>query len=76
MLAKIAPTGNDWQLGQTKVFLRERLEVFVERERHNQLKAVVAKIAALILGYTQRKRYLAIRQKIIHIQAWYVLRCA
>jgi myosin heavy subunit len=72
VLNKIAPKSNDWQLGQTKVFLRERLEIEVERLRHSGLKAVVAKIAALILGYAQRKRYLLIRKRLILLQAVYV----
>ena len=72
-LLKIDTKAVDFQLGHTKVFLRERLETVLERSRHNTLKRVVAKIAAVILGYIQRTRYLAIRRKIIKIQAWFVI---
>ena len=72
VLLKIDTKGIDFQIGATKVFMRERLEVVLERHRHQQLKRMVAKIAAVILGYAQRKKYLAIRRKIITIQAWFV----
>jgi myosin X len=71
-LIKIDTKAADFQLGHTKVFLRERLEIVLERTRHSALKATVAKIAAVILGYMQRRRYLAIRRKIISIEAWFV----
>eukprot|EP00049_Salpingoeca_infusionum_P017514 m.353252 g.353252 ORF g.353252 m.353252 type:complete len:1850 (+) comp16718_c0_seq1:158-5707(+) len=63
-------TTKDWQIGKTKVFMRERLEHALEKSRHTKLKATVDRIQAVIMGYVQRKRYLATRAALIKMQAF------
>jgi myosin heavy subunit len=60
---------SNWQLGHTKVFMREALENTLEKDRHQRLKKTVQKIQAFILGHIQRKRFLAKRQACIRMQA-------
>lgn len=69
ILTKYDADKKDWQLGNTKAFMRERLETLLEKTRAEELKVTMAKIQAVILGYNQRKRYLAIRAKVIQAQA-------
>ncbi len=71
MLKKFDGKAKDWQLGLTKVFMRESLETILERRRHEELRVTVMKIQAVILGYIQRKRYKATRASIIRLQAWW-----
>jgi hypothetical protein len=59
----------NWQLGHTKVFMREALENTLEKDRHRRLKSTVQKIQAFIMGCIQRKRYLKQRAAAIRMQA-------
>lgn len=70
-MKKFDTGGSEWQIGNTKVFLRERLEVAVEHARTKAIKATMQKIQAVILGYVERKRYQNIRRAIIVLQAWW-----
>lgn len=71
IMAKFEPVAKNWQIGKSKVFMREKLEVLLETKRYTDLKKQVQKIQAVILGNMLRKRYLAIRKLLIKIQAWY-----
>ena len=57
----------DWQLGHTKVFLRERLELVLEKARTETM----AKIQAVILGHVERKRYRTLRAAAVTVAAWW-----
>eukprot|EP00118_Oscarella_pearsei_P013163 m.102222 g.102222 ORF g.102222 m.102222 type:complete len:1858 (+) comp37156_c0_seq6:100-5673(+) len=64
-------TGTHWQLGKTKVFLREHLETLLEKEREKQLESVAQIIQAWMIGYLTRKRFLKTKRSIVVIQKNY-----
>ncbi|KAF5891520.1 unconventional myosin-X-like, partial [Clarias magur] len=61
----------EWQLGKTKVFVKEVLEQKLERERDEVRRAAGMLIRAHILSYVARKQYRKIRFSIITIQKNY-----
>ncbi|KJE96920.1 myosin 10 [Capsaspora owczarzaki ATCC 30864] len=68
VLASVDKANENWQLGTTKVFLREALEAVLEKQRQETLKAVANKIKARIMGYLQRKRFIKIRRQVVIVQ--------
>ncbi|XP_077978744.1 unconventional myosin-X-like [Glandiceps talaboti] len=71
ILAKYDNSKKHWQLGKTKVFLREQLEYQLEVEREIFLNKHASVIQASIKAYIARKRYKKILQCILTIQKTY-----
>ncbi|XP_073401620.1 unconventional myosin-X-like [Dendrobates tinctorius] len=61
----------EWQLGKTKVFLKEALEQRLEKTRDQELRRAALVIRAHIQGYIARKHYKHVRLSIITIQKNY-----
>ncbi|XP_006874499.1 PREDICTED: unconventional myosin-X [Chrysochloris asiatica] len=50
-------SNSEWQLGKTKVFLRESLEQKLEKQREEEVTRAAMVIRAHFLGYLARKQY-------------------
>uniref|UniRef100_A0A3Q2QN27 Myosin X n=1 Tax=Fundulus heteroclitus TaxID=8078 RepID=A0A3Q2QN27_FUNHE len=61
----------DWQLGKTKVFLRESLEHRLEKQREVEVLKAAMIIQAHVTGYMARKQYRRLLQCIVVIQKNY-----
>ncbi|XP_065192993.1 unconventional myosin-X-like [Sycon ciliatum] len=61
----------DWQMGQTKVFMRETVEVILEKARVKELGVVARKIQSRVLGWLQRRRFLRIKAKVVVLQKFF-----
>ncbi|TNN84477.1 Unconventional myosin-X [Liparis tanakae] len=61
----------EWQLGKTKVFLKEALEQRLEKEREEARRRAGMVIRAHILSYVARKRYKRIQSSVVTIQRNY-----
>ncbi|XP_037538371.1 unconventional myosin-X [Nematolebias whitei] len=61
----------DWQLGKTKVFLRESLEHRLEKQREVEVLKAAMIIQAHVMGYVARKQYRKLLQSIVLIQKNY-----
>lgn len=59
---------SDYQLGQTKVFLKDAQDLFLEQERDRVLTKKLIIIQRCIRGWIQRRRYLRLRNATIIIQ--------
>ncbi|XP_061587386.1 unconventional myosin-X [Cololabis saira] len=64
-------SGADWQLGRTKVFLREPLEHRLEKQRELEVLKAAMIIQAHVVGYMARKQYRRLLQCIVVIQKNY-----
>ncbi|XP_013928963.1 PREDICTED: unconventional myosin-X-like, partial [Thamnophis sirtalis] len=64
-------TKTEWQLGKSKVFLRESLEHTLEKEREIEVSKAAMIIKAHILGYMARKRYKKVLYYVVIIQKNY-----
>uniref|UniRef100_A0A3Q2E042 Myosin X n=1 Tax=Cyprinodon variegatus TaxID=28743 RepID=A0A3Q2E042_CYPVA len=64
-------SSSDWQLGKTKVFLRESLEHRLEKQREVEVLKAAMIIQAHIMGYMARKQYRKLLQCIVVIQKNY-----
>lgn len=64
-----AETNGDYQLGTTRVFLRERLERELERERARVVRAAAVTMQKTVRGYLARRRYHATRKAALTLQA-------
>uniref|UniRef100_A0A673L1K4 Unconventional myosin-X-like n=1 Tax=Sinocyclocheilus rhinocerous TaxID=307959 RepID=A0A673L1K4_9TELE len=71
LLTKYDVTKKEWQLGKTKVFLKEALEQRLEKEREEVRTAAGMVIRAHILSYVARKNYKKVRTSTITIQKNY-----
>ncbi|KAH6942821.1 hypothetical protein HPB50_010768 [Hyalomma asiaticum] len=60
-----------FQLGTTKVFVREALEQYLEQERVALLRASIVVIQRHVRGYLARRQYTAMRSAALRIQAAY-----
>lgn len=58
-----------WQLGQTRVFLKEELERHLERLLVESARKQMTLVQSFWRGYVQRKRYQATRAAIVELQA-------
>ncbi|XP_069765375.1 unconventional myosin-X [Narcine bancroftii] len=64
-------TKTDWQLGKTKVFIRESLEHRLEKHRGIEVYKSAMIIQAHVLGYLARKQYKKMRDMVVLIQKNY-----
>ncbi|CAL8325849.1 unnamed protein product, partial [Arctogadus glacialis] len=64
-------SSSQWQLGKTKVFLRESLEHRLEKEREEEVLRAAMLIQAHVLGFIARKQYRKQLQCIVVIQKNY-----
>ncbi|EFX88395.1 hypothetical protein DAPPUDRAFT_191611 [Daphnia pulex] len=62
--------GDQFQLGTTKVFMREALEQQIERKRLDQMRDAAIKIQRAVRTYQLRKDFLTQRRSAVVIQAW------
>ncbi|XP_060047912.1 unconventional myosin-X [Erinaceus europaeus] len=62
---------SEWQLGKTKVFLRESLEQKLEKHREEEVTRAAMVIRAHILGYLARKQYRKVLLGVVTIQKNY-----
>ncbi|XP_039094762.1 unconventional myosin-X isoform X2 [Hyaena hyaena] len=65
------PSNSEWQLGKTKVFLRESLEQKLEKRREEEVTRAAMVIRAHILGYLARKQYKKVLCCVVIIQKNY-----
>ncbi|XP_061419641.1 LOW QUALITY PROTEIN: unconventional myosin-X-like [Lethenteron reissneri] len=70
LLATFDPTRTLWQLGKTKVFLRESLELRLETERDAAFTRAAIAIQAHARGLLARRRYSAVRAGALLLQRW------
>uniref|UniRef100_A0A673XCB9 Unconventional myosin-X-like n=1 Tax=Salmo trutta TaxID=8032 RepID=A0A673XCB9_SALTR len=71
LLMTYDPAKRDWQLGKTKVFLKEELELRLEKEREEVRRQAGMVIRAHILSYVARKHYKRVLASTITIQKNY-----
>nr|XP_010955573.1 unconventional myosin-X [Camelus bactrianus] len=64
-------SNNEWQLGKTKVFLRESLEQRLEKRREEEVMRAAMVIRAHVLGYLARKQYRKVLYCVVIIQKNY-----
>ncbi|KAM4551102.1 unconventional myosin-X [Odontesthes bonariensis] len=64
-------SSSEWQLGRTKVFLRESLEHRLEKQREVEVLKAAMIIQAYVMGYIARKQYRKLLQCIVVIQKNY-----
>lgn len=64
-------SNGEWQLGKTKVFLRESLEQKLEKRREEEIDRAAMVIRAHILGYLARKQYRKVLCGVVTIQKNY-----
>lgn len=65
------PSRSQWQLGKTKVFLRESLEQKLEKRREEEVTRAAMVIRAHVLGYLARKQYRKVLDCVVIIQKNY-----
>ncbi|KAJ8788001.1 hypothetical protein J1605_022657 [Eschrichtius robustus] len=71
-LLQLYDTSNsEWQLGKTKVFLRESLEQKLEKRREEEVTRAAMVIRAHVLGYLARKQYKKVLYCVVIIQKNY-----
>lgn len=63
--------GPDYQLGATRVFLREKLERQLEQKRSESLKGAAVLIQKNIRGYLAQKKYRKMKRSAITIQKYW-----
>eukprot|EP00063_Salmo_salar_P046400 XP_014021235.1 PREDICTED: unconventional myosin-X-like [Salmo salar] len=71
LLMSYDPAKRDWQQGKTKVFLKEELELRLEKEREEVRRQAGMVIRAHILSYVARKRYKKVLASTVTIQKNY-----
>ncbi|XP_063154832.1 unconventional myosin-X [Candoia aspera] len=64
-------TKTEWQLGKSKVFLRESLEHILEKQREIEVGKAAMIIRAHVLGYMARKHYKKVLYYVVIIQKNY-----
>ncbi|CAL8267749.1 unnamed protein product [Lota lota] len=64
-------TMKEWQLGKTKVFLKEALEQRLEKEREEERRRAGMVIRAHVLSYVARKQYKRVLSSVVTIQKNY-----
>ncbi|XP_006073016.2 unconventional myosin-X isoform X4 [Bubalus bubalis] len=64
-------SNSEWQLGKTKVFLRESLEQKLEKRREEEVTRAAMVIRAHVLGYLARKQYKKVLACVVIIQKNY-----
>uniref|UniRef100_A0A665U792 Myosin X n=1 Tax=Echeneis naucrates TaxID=173247 RepID=A0A665U792_ECHNA len=71
LLSRYDSSSAEWQLGRTKVFLRESLEHRLEKQREVEVLRAAMIIQAHVMGYMARKQYRKLLQCIVVIQKNY-----
>ncbi|XP_018413949.1 PREDICTED: unconventional myosin-X [Nanorana parkeri] len=71
LLHLIDTTNKEWQLGKTKVFLRESLEHKLEKQREVEVFKAALIIQSHIMGFVARKQYRKVLHYIVVIQKNY-----
>ncbi|XP_035377707.1 unconventional myosin-X [Electrophorus electricus] len=71
LLTVYSTSRKHWQLGKTKVFLKEVLEQRLEQERDDVRRAAGMVIRAHILSYVARKHYRKVRSSTVTLQKNY-----
>ncbi|VDK42367.1 unnamed protein product [Anisakis simplex] len=61
----------DFQMGKTKVFLKDAQELFLEQERERMLTARVVTIQRAVRGWLQRRRFQRMRTSAVVIQKFW-----
>uniref|UniRef100_A0A2R9B126 Unconventional myosin-X n=1 Tax=Pan paniscus TaxID=9597 RepID=A0A2R9B126_PANPA len=64
-------SNSEWQLGKTKVFLRESLEQKLEKRREEEVSHAAMVIRAHVLGFLARKQYRKVLYCVVVIQKNY-----
>uniref|UniRef100_A0A2K5I0J6 Unconventional myosin-X n=1 Tax=Colobus angolensis palliatus TaxID=336983 RepID=A0A2K5I0J6_COLAP len=64
-------SNSEWQLGKTKVFLRESLEQKLEKRREEEVSHAAMVIQAHVLGFLARKQYRKVLYCVVIIQKNY-----
>uniref|UniRef100_A0A2I3GWB3 Myosin X n=1 Tax=Nomascus leucogenys TaxID=61853 RepID=A0A2I3GWB3_NOMLE len=64
-------SNSEWQLGKTKVFLRESLEQKLEKRREEEVTHAAMVIRAHVLGFLARKQYRKVLYCVVIIQKNY-----
>uniref|UniRef100_A0A2K5KY11 Myosin X n=1 Tax=Cercocebus atys TaxID=9531 RepID=A0A2K5KY11_CERAT len=64
-------SNSEWQLGKTKVFLRESLEQKLEKRREEEVSHAAMVIRAHVLGFLARKQYRKVLYCVVIIQKNY-----
>ncbi|XP_070969378.1 unconventional myosin-X-like [Oncorhynchus clarkii lewisi] len=84
LLTKYDRAKKEWQLGKTKVFMKESLEQRLEKERDEVRRKAGMVIRAHILTYIARKHFKRVKESVVtlqgylrtHIQRkWFLRRC-
>ncbi|XP_077209462.1 unconventional myosin-X isoform X2 [Paroedura picta] len=68
LLHRYDSTSRGWQLGKSKVFLRESLEHKLEKQRETEVAKAAMVIRAHVLGYVARKHYRQALSRVVVIQ--------
>ncbi|XP_004569511.2 unconventional myosin-X [Maylandia zebra] len=71
LLCQYDSSSAEWQLGKTKVFLRESLEHRLEKQREVEVLKAAMIIQAYVTGYMARKQYKKLLRCIVVIQKNY-----
>nr|XP_033965593.1 unconventional myosin-X isoform X1 [Pseudochaenichthys georgianus] len=71
LLSHYDKTKTEWQLGKSKVFLKEALEQRLEKEREEVRRRAGMVIRAHILSYVARKQYKRVQSSVVTIQKNY-----
>lgn len=61
----------DYQLGKTKVFLKDAHDLFLEQERDRVLTKKILTLQRAIRGWYHRRRFLRMRKNVIIIQRYW-----
>jgi hypothetical protein len=73
MLSRLAPSSSresrQWQVGQTKVFMKEEFHTMLEKKRLQGLCSCATKIASHWKGYCKRQEYLVLKDISMGLQA-------
>ena len=64
----------DWQLGRTKIFLKNTHDSFLETKRDELINQNVVKLQNWFRMHTSKKKFKYTRSKAIKIQSWYRMR--
>lgn len=71
LLEEIEPSRKKWKPGKTKMFLKDELEILLDKRRDKELREVAKVIKNCIVAYLARKRFLEKRAAIMLIQKVY-----
>eukprot|EP01053_Blabericola_migrator_P006949 Blabericola_migrator_1__6948@NODE_351_length_9502_cov_328_954743_g265_i2_p1_GENE_NODE_351_length_9502_cov_328_954743_g265_i2NODE_351_length_9502_cov_328_954743_g265_i2_p1_ORF_typecomplete_len1743_score397_06Myosin_head/PF00063_21/2e91Myosin_head/PF00063_21/3_8e81IQ/PF00612_27/0_0016IQ/PF00612_27/0_041Seryl_tRNA_N/PF02403_22/0_00025ZapB/PF06005_12/5_2e03ZapB/PF06005_12/0_00014SHE3/PF17078_5/0_003BBP1_C/PF15272_6/0_025Myosin_N/PF02736_19/0_019DUF724/PF05266_14/0_039APG6_N/PF17675_1/0_033TniB/PF056 len=59
-----------WQLGQTRVFMKEEVQIHLEKDRAARFNQVVTRIQSIFRGYQARQAYEEAKRCIVVIQSY------